>query len=219
MKKRLSKENFILLYLTFITGIYPILLIPSKIQSLIVVSRYQAVLLHYIFVFIFFFIVPAIILKYFYHEKLLHFGLNFHHFSKGLKFVGVLLPILFLMIFFSAKTPEIINEYPLAKVQSISLFIIMEFFYLLYYIGWEFLFRGMILCGIQKYSIVLLLVLSTIPSTLLHYSKPDGEIVLAIIAGFVLGYYVYKYKTIWFAVFLHWCVGILMDILVLWRNT
>ena len=219
MNKVLNKENFILLYLTLITGAYPIFFIPSKIQVLTHFSRYHSVLFHYFLVFTFFFLVPAILLTYRYHEALSQYGLNFKEKIKGIKFILIVMPLLFVLIFFAAKQPEIINEYPLAKVKVGSMLLIMELFYLLYYVGWEFLFRGMILFGLKKYNLIFLLVLSTIPSTLLHYSKPTGEIVLAIVAGFILGYYVYKYKTLWFAILIHWLVGLMTDLIVILRNT
>ncbi|MDD5067890.1 MAG: hypothetical protein PHF84_12660, partial [bacterium] len=163
MKKQISKENFILFYLTFVTGLYPVFLTADKIQEIIGLARYTAVLLHYMLVFVFFFLIPASILKYYFHEKLSGCGLNFKNINPGLKFMGLVFPVLVLVLFFSAGNSRIIREYPLAHIskQAYGLLVVMELFYLLYYIGWEFMFRGLVMQGLKKYSLVLLLVLQT----------------------------------------------------------
>ncbi len=211
-------------------GLYPIFFPPDKIEGLYDLSRFYSVIIHYSIVFVFFFIFPAIILKYFYHEKIKEYGMNFNNFSRCLKLVLFLVPILVVLCWFSAKNVKVINEYPLVKnipksmpgktFGNIYLFLVIELFYFLYYIGWEFLFRGFIVLGLVKCKLPVLvpIVIQTIASTLLHYNKPETEILMALTAGFILGYFVYKYKTIWFAVLIHFITGLLIDIFVIIRN-
>ncbi len=210
------KENRVLIYTTVITGIYPLLMIPAKIRLMFSVTEYYSVMIHYSLVFIFFFIIPAVIVKYAFKEKLTEFGFNFNNVNKGIKFILIVLPVLILSLWLSSSQPAFQKEYPLAKIimKDYKLFIVMEFFYLLYYIGWEFLFRGFIINGLKRYGLIFGIAFETSISTILHYTKPGGEIILALIAGFILGYYAYKYRTIWFVVFIHWTVGILMDLFV-----
>lgn len=223
MTKFLNKQNFILLYLTIITGLYAIFLTPSKIEGLFQLNQLHAVIVHYSSVFLFFFLIPAFILKYYFKDNLTDYGLNFNNFRAGLKIIAILLPILLIGLYFSAKDPAFIKEYPLAKSikTSIHLFIIIQLFYLLYYVGWEFLFRGFTIFGLmnlKKYPLLIPIVIQTMASTLLHYTKPNGEIFLAIVGGFVFGFLVYKYKTIWFTIVLHWIVGIFLDLFIIIRN-
>ncbi len=217
IKELKIKENLILFYVTIITGLYPIFLTSDKISKLLNVTRTPAVALHYILVFLFFFIIPSLIIKLYFKENLKDYGLNFNNVKKGSIFISILLPLLIISLWISSKTAPFQKEYPLAKsiINNYKLFIGMEFLYLLYYIGWEFLFRGFIINGLKKYGILLPILIETVISTILHYTKPDGEIFLALIAGFILGYYAYKFKSIWFTIVIHFLTGILMDIFVI----
>lgn len=220
MKIRIGKDNFILFYLMSVTSLYPVLFAPDRVQALWGLARYPAVLIHYSLVFLFFFLFPALVLSLVYKEKLRDFGVNLKARREGLRFIFILLPILFLLVFLSSRSRDFVHEYPLAKVSASAtgLIILMEFFYLLYYTGWEFLFRGMVMLGLKKHPLPVLLALQTIPSVLLHYSKPAGEIILALAAGILLGIFVYKHKTVWFALLLHFLTGVMTDLLVLARN-
>ncbi len=213
-KKHIDDSSIILVYVTIITGLYPLFMLPDKISHIFNLGQFNSVVLHYLSVFVFFFLIPAVIIKFIFHKNLREYGLNFFNLKKGIIFIGIVLPILFVSIWVSSFQSPFQMEYPLAKaiIYNRKLFIVMEFFYLLYYVGWEFLFRGFIIFGLKKYGILVPIAIETSISTILHYTKPGGEIFLALIAGFLLGYYTYKYKTIWFAVLLHWSVGILMDL-------
>ncbi len=219
MKKFLhNKENIILLYLTIITGIYPVFITHDRLMKILNISSFIAVISHYLLVFFFFFVLPAIIIKFVFKEKLKEYGFNFKNFNKGIKFIIIVLPILVALIWFSSFQKEFQTEYPLSKevIGVLHKFVIIEIVYLFYYIGWEFLFRGFVLFGLEKkLGLWLAIMIQTIPSTLLHYTKPSGEIILSLIAGFVLGYYVLKYRSVSFAIIIHWIAGIMMDSFVI----
>ncbi|MBU1076356.1 MAG: hypothetical protein KKH98_03635, partial [Spirochaetes bacterium] len=150
MKKYLNKENFILFYTLVITGLYPVFLQPARLSSFC--SPLCAVLLHYFLIFVFFGMIPMSILKLVFKEDLKEYGLNFNNRAAGWKFILVVLPVLALLIWLSAGSSEMAEEYPLFKgmARNYKLFFLVEFFYLLYYIGWEFLFRGFIIRGLMK---------------------------------------------------------------------
>lgn len=216
MRKFLQdKDNIILLYLCFITGIYPVFMTHIKLMKLFAVSCFNAVIIHYLLVFGFFFVIPAIIVKYGFRENLKEYGLCFKNFTKSIKFIIIVLPLLFILIWVSSFQKEFQSEYPLAKeiIGTSYKFVIVEICYIFYYIGWEFLFRGFTLLGLEKrLSPAIAIMVQTIPSTLLHFNKPEGEIILALITGFVLGYYVLKYRNIAFAILVHLSAGLMMDI-------
>jgi len=208
-----NRENRVLLYVTLVTALYPIFMTYKKLMSIFSVNSFYGVILHYFSVFIFFFVVPIFILK-LYKEKPGDYGLNFNNFFSGIKIILIFLPIVFVLIWISSYQKDFQVEYPLTKsiICSFKGFVIIESIYLLYYIGWEFLFRGFLLFGLaKKFGIWIAIMIETIPSTILHYNKPPGEIILAVIGGFILGYYALKYKTIFFAVIIHWAAGLMMD--------
>lgn len=221
MKKYLNKEYILLYYILLITGIYPVLFLPESMPGKL--SPYYSVLCHYVAVFLFFGVVPMFIVKFVFHEKIRDYGWNLNNFKTGLRLILIVVPILAVVIWFSAKDPDFVKEYPLAKSINSSWrsLMIMETGYLLYYIGWEFLFRGFIIFGlmsIKKCPLIIPIAIQTLATTLIHFNKPHSEIILALVSGLVLGYYVYKYKTIWFALFIHFAAGIMMDLFILVRN-
>ncbi|MBN1898000.1 MAG: CPBP family intramembrane metalloprotease [Spirochaetes bacterium] len=218
MKKLLHhKENIVLLYLALITGIYPVLLTPSSLQKLFILSSFYSVIFHYLGVFLFFFLIPFSLIRWVFHASPGDFGLSFKNFRASSRLILVLLPLLTALIWLSSRHQDFQSEYPLYRGFSsfgIKL-LIMEMAYLFYYIGWEFLFRGFVLFSLEKKGAGLAILVQTIPSTLLHYSKPPGEIILAMVAGIILGYYVLKYRNIAFAIILHFSAGLMMDVFCL----
>jgi membrane protease YdiL (CAAX protease family) len=65
-------------------------------------------------------------------------------------------------------------------------------FYLLYYLGWEFFFRGYMQFGLRRrlgdWNAILI---QTLASCLLHIGKPDTEIFSSILGGIVWGMVVF----------------------------
>jgi membrane protease YdiL (CAAX protease family) len=98
------------------------------------------------------------------------------------------------------------------------LFLVVEVFYLIYYCGWEFLFRGFMLLGLeQRAGAVMAILIQTIPSAVVHIGKPVAESFAAILAGWVFGYLAYRTRSILYPLLLHAVVGIGTDMFVTLR--
>jgi len=176
----------------------------------------------YLCSFIFMFGIPIIFLKFFFKDKLIDYGFKKGDFDFGLKFCLFSIPIIIVLMYIGAGTASVQMEYPLAKSvrNDINYLIIIEIFYLIYYISWEFLFRGFMLFGLEKkYGALIAILIQTIPSTIIHIGKPFEETLGAVIAGLIFGYLALRTRSIFYPFLLHALLGISTDIFVILRTT
>lgn len=165
-------------------------------------------------VFTFYFVLPVLLIRFLWHEKPWDYGLSLlalrsHWHIYAAFYLGVL-PV----ILIAARTPHFQQTYPFFKYVAaggIGL-VIWELAYGFQFLAVEFFFRGYLLFGLQEkfgyYSILIM----TIPYCMIHFPKPLGESMGAIIAGVILGYLALKSRSIWGGVLLHWGVALTMDV-------
>jgi membrane protease YdiL (CAAX protease family) len=166
-------------------------------------------------VFFLFFLVPALIIKFYFRENLKDFGLQKGDFRFGIKFLIIAIIVVLPFIYFSSFQQDFQKEYPLPLIarEKLVFLIVWEFFYLFYYIGWEFLFRGYLLFGLERrLGWIMAIIFQTLPSTLIHWNKPEAETFSAILAGIVLGAVALRTRSILYPLFLHYLIGASMDI-------
>jgi membrane protease YdiL (CAAX protease family) len=86
----------------------------------------------------------------------------------------------------------------------------------LYYIAWEWCFRGWMLFGLlRRWPVALAVLLQTVPSALVHLGKPVGETLGAVPFGLALGWLALRTQSIWYGWLLHVLLGVLTDAMVL----
>jgi membrane protease YdiL (CAAX protease family) len=89
---------------------------------------------------------------------------------------------------------------------------------LLYYLAWEFFFRGFMLFPLARvFGGVNAILIQIIPSCLIHIGKPVGELTGSIIAGLILGGLALRTGSIWYGWIIHAALGVLVDLLVIFR--
>lgn len=171
----------------------------------------------YMAAFFLMFWVPFFFVKMAFKKGLKEFGFRLGDISYGLKFVAIAAPILIWAAYTGASKPEMQLEYPLAKsmVGHWKLFLLVECFYLVYYVSWEFLFRGFMLFGLERrFGALAAILIQTIPSAIVHIGKPASESFGAIFAGLAFGYLAIRSRSILYPLILHAVVGIATDIFV-----
>ena len=105
-------------------------------------------------------------------------------------------------------------EYPHYGEAAYSwrIFLIYQAFFLLYWIGWEYLWRGYVLFGTAhtfgRYAIIVQMV----PFAVLHFEKPPAEAFLSIVGALVLGAIVWRCRAFWVAVPIHASQMMLLDL-------
>ena len=171
----------------------------------------------------FYFVVPAIFVRFVQKRKLSEIGLAFK-IEKGflkllLQCIAIMLPLVYLMSLtsgFSAKYPflKVYNGDPYLS----TTLLIWELVYFLQFFGLEFFFRGFLLHSLKgslgAYSIFVM----TVPYTMIHFQKPMAEAFAAICAGIFLGWLSLRNGNIWMGLVLHCIVAFSMDILALYNK-
>ena len=169
----------------------------------------------FIMAFILFFIIPVLIIKYYLKEDLREYGIYWGNkkFNLIWTLIGLAISPIFLLI---SNDPILLNEYPLTRLvlNNMGLFLIYNLIYLVYYIGYEFIFRAYFQFGLmkgntKKVGMILIIITQTILTTLFHIGKPLTEIIAAAAIGPLFGYLTIKGKSIiWPVLIFHYTIGI-----------
>ena len=150
--------------------------------------------------------------------------------KAGNFFLLIGIPAVLIMAWFSSQHPEFIRQYPLfisasstlppfeLQGQNITVFILYEFTYVFYYIGWEFFFRGFALFGLSRnHGLVSALLFQAIISTLLHITKPMPELIAALPGGIIFGLVAWRCRSLKTVIITHWLLGFSLDLFILLR--
>ncbi len=162
------------------------------------------------------FVIPAIFIKKWDHTPFSHLGSQFG-IKKKLGVYMVVLALFFLpLLYIGSSDIGLIQTYPLSKdsLQSWQFFLFYECCYiLLYYVPYEFFFRGILHFKLSKsWKLWQTILYVTILTTLLHATKPISEIIGAAIAGILFGLIAHKTKSWYWVFLLHIIIGISTDI-------
>ncbi len=172
-------------------------------------------LYRFLFSFVFFFTIPVLTIKLILKKNLKDYGLRLGDKKFGLYFVLISFLVLPLPLYLNSFDSSFLKEYPLWKNSgsSINNFLLWLFLYLFYYIGWEFFFRGFIQFSlIGKIPPFFIIMLQTIPSTIIHIGKPEGETLSAIVAGIIFGAIALRTNSIFYPFLVHWYLGSLNEL-------
>ncbi|MDI9337967.1 MAG: CPBP family intramembrane metalloprotease [Alphaproteobacteria bacterium] len=166
-------------------------------------------------IFFFYLIVPVIMIKWVFKEKLSEYGLALAGLTSGMKIYFMFLLFMLPLIWVLSYTDSFQQTYPFYKIEysgtSNTHFFIWEGFYFLQFVGLEFFFRGFMLHALKKQFGFYAIFIMTIPYCMIHFQKPLPETIGAIFAGIILGTMSLKSNSIWLGVLLHFSVAIAMD--------
>jgi membrane protease YdiL (CAAX protease family) len=169
---------------------------------------------------IFYFILPVLIIKFVFRQRLSDYGLKIRGAFSDYKIYLLMLIIMIPVVILFSHSQSFQERYPFYDMSRDSSiypnFITWEVFYFLQFFALEFFFRGFMLHGTKHrfgyYSVFVM----TIPYCMIHFGKPLPETIAAIIAGIVLGTLSLKSKSIWLGVAIHYSVAITMDLCALY---
>ncbi|MHA1264497.1 MAG: CPBP family intramembrane glutamic endopeptidase [Candidatus Helarchaeota archaeon] len=165
--------------------------------------------------FLLFFIIPVMIIKYYLKEDLKNYGLQ--RGDQRFNLIWTLIGLAISPIFLFLSDPGLSQEYPLTKlvIGDLSLFIIFNLVYFIYYFGYEFIYRAYLQFGLKngkpltKSKLIFILCISTIITTLFHIGKPSTEIIAAAAVGPLFGWLTLRGRSfIWPVLIFHWLIGI-----------
>jgi len=223
-----TAKNFLSLY-SVLFSIYAIdfTLISSLFHYKSLLKKYdddfKAFIHYFAYFFLFLLIIPVIgISLYSPHplEALKNLGIRLGNYKIGLIVILVSIPISAVFGYIASNDPKLNKYYPFSKnaCRSLKTFLIYEMSYLfLYYIAWEFTFRGVFLFSIaemmdhSKTGILIAILIQTIISTVYHLGHPDTEIFSAFFGGIIFGVIAYATKSFLYTIFIHALIGIVND--------
>lgn len=93
-----------------------------------------------------------------------------------------------------------------------TLLLTYEILYLVYWVGWEYLWRGFVLFGTAPTFGIYSIFVQALPFAVLHASKPIPEQILAVVGGVVIGAVVWRCRSFWIAVPIHAAQMAFLDI-------
>lgn len=183
---------------------------------------YWKIIYHNSMSFVLFFGLGLIFSRFVLGNKFKEMGLGLGKYKIGLIFCAIATLIVPLLALSTLLDAEMISTYPLVNFGTYSQwYFILGYFlsYLLYYIGWEFLFRSILLFSCEKKGIWVAILISTMVSALVHssiagFGKPMIETLSSIPAGLIFGWLTMKTKSIWYSLYIHALVGFLTDIFI-----
>jgi len=158
--------------------------------------------------------IPVLIIKFVFHEPLSAYGIQLGDIRFGMKSFLLLAPVMIALTYPSSRKGAFLLEYPLYKGASSSLwmFVTYSLYYLMFYLGYEFFFRGYMQFGLEgKFGGWNAILVQTLVSCLLHIGKPPAEIYGSIFGGIVWGMMAWRGYSLLFVILLHWVLGVSLD--------
>ena len=93
-------------------------------------------------------------------------------------------------------------------------FVISTLSFGLFFIFWEFFFRGYMLFSLEKRTGFLIAnAIQTVAFTFMHLGKPELEVYSALAGGLIIGWFAWRSKSFLPAFFIHWGIQTMMDML------
>ena len=163
-------------------------------------------------------IVPILIIKLVFREKLADYGLRFGIGRRFLVNTLIFVPCVCVISLLSARDTNFWNVYPYNPVvtNAPTLFFCHAMTYLAYYFGWEFFFRGFMQHGLRdSFGLYNAILVQTMASAMLHFGHPMTETLGAIGGGLLWGFLVLRCRSIWAGFLQHSVLGITIDWLIL----
>lgn len=170
--------------------------------------------------FVYFGLIPALIVKFVFREPLSTYGVRLGDLSFGWKAFAVVAPVMVLLSLLASRMPDFLAQYPMNRAAGDGplSFADHAIAYLFYYAGWEFGFRGFVQCGLRDelgdWNAILI---QTLASSILHIGKPLGETVGAVLGGLVWGVIAFRSRSLLVPLLTHWVLGVSLDLFIVCR--
>ena len=139
---------------------------------------------------------------------------------KTFRSAALSIPLFVLAAYIASGDPSVQATYPLnpAAGDSAGAFAMHVASYLLFYLGWEFMFRGYLLFGLaDRYGVAAAMMIQVMASALIHVGKPPIETFLAIPVGLYWGWIALRTRSIVSSFLQHAALGIATDAFIVFR--
>jgi len=166
-----------------------------------------------------FLVIPIVLIKYLFHEKINNYGISFGKKKIGLTFTLFSILIFIPIIYFISASENFSRYFPLMESakDDLAVFLIYEILFLLFIFSWEFIFRGFMLFGLEKKFGLYSIFIQMIPFVILHNGKPFIETFASIFGALFLGYLALRTRSILYGFLIHAFILITLDVLAFVR--
>ena len=226
LKENTNKRfNLTIIFLTIILFIYCYFGSCSFFEKTFNIKdlNYWKIIYHNFMAFILFFVVGIVYTRICLNDSIKNFGLKNGNGKLGLKLICLATLIVPILALSTVLDKEMISTYPLIDFNIYSSWWMIALYfisYFAYYIGWEYLFRGIALKACEeKIGVLGAILLTTMISAIIHtsigsFGKPMIETLSAIPAGLIFGWISHKTNSIYYSLYTHMLVGFLTDIFI-----
>jgi len=116
--------------------------------------------------------------------------------------------------------PSFAAKYPLCTLarEDVRVLIVYELLYGVYFLAWEYFFRGWMLNGLARDFGSAAIWIQTLPFVIAHFGKPFPEAFGSLPAGLFLGWIAWRSESFVYGWLLHWGVAALLDVSVVLRH-
>jgi membrane protease YdiL (CAAX protease family) len=159
-------------------------------------------------------VLPALIVRFVFRERLADYGVCFGNRVRTMRSFLMCAPGIVLIAYFAARNPSFWKEYPINRNAGASpgMFALHALTYMMFYIGWEFQFRGFMQHGLQgSMGTANALLVQIMASVIVHIGKPTGEVYGSIIGGLIWGLLAIRTRSLLSGLLQHALLGILLD--------
>lgn len=166
-------------------------------------------------------LLPLLFAKIYLKQNPTDLAMSFRVKKRDWKLYFILCSIMLPLIFLASLTEAFQNKYPFVQPdigKLFPIFFIWQLFYFFQFIAVEFFFRGFIIHSLKPRLGIYAVFVSLIPYCMIHFGKPFGETLGAIVAGLVLGVISYRENSIALGVILHYTIAICMDLASLFQK-
>lgn len=159
------------------------------------------------------FVLPVATLLFIFRRRPAQIGLGLGDWQFGLAVAALYLPVVVTATWFLSDNQAFQASYPHYQPASYDwqIFLLYELIFLMYWVGWEYLWRGFVLFGTVHTLGLYAIFVQAIPFTVLHLDKPLPEAVLSLIGGIALGALVWRCRSFWIAVPIHAAQMMVLD--------
>ncbi len=159
-------------------------------------------------------LIPAAIVKFVFREPLRDYGIRLG--NRLYTFRSFLISALaWIFLGYYASTSDAYRAYyPInpAAAGSAGAFAWHAVSYLMFYLGWEFHFRGYLQLGLRgSLGAANALLIQSMASGLLHFGRPPSEVFASLGAGVLWGLIVYRTNSLLAVVLMHYLLGLSLD--------
>jgi len=159
-------------------------------------------------------LIPFLVVRFVLRRPPADYGVSFGNRRRTCRSFLLLAPVMILIAWLSAHDHTIQAYYPLNRRagETSAGFAFHAAMYVLYYLGWEFHFRGFLQHGLRRtMGDWPAMLVQTLASTLAHLGRPAVETYAAVIAGVFWGFLAFRTRSLLSGLLQHALLGVTVD--------